>query len=260
MGRWRGPSEPIQTDGKNLGRVLSLVRICHGGCFRVPAQLGEQAGQKKRNANRRGQSLVVRSSPLAPNRSPQEGRSKQKAGHQNDAPRHTVVRHSADPRCAAIGGQTRRDQTITEVLIGADRGDPCQQLTIHGPRRSEIDPAPPWQLKAQPIHGLSLIRRSDIDAGQLNGVRPVVVTDLQKLGTADLQDFSSTRRPCRQQQHEQTHQTANHREAPQLGQKRCSCAVTAPQEPQLRVVSLASSGWDGKPTIWALLLPGGTIG
>ncbi len=35
--------------------------------------------------------------------------------------------------------------------------------------------------------------------------------------------------------------------------------MLAPQLPHWRVVSIASSGWLGRPTIWALLAPGGTI-
>ena len=47
---------------------------------------------------------------------------------------------------------------------------------------------------------------------------------------------------------------------PQLGQKRWALAVVSPQALHWRMVSIASSGWLGRPTIWELLAPGGTIG
>ena len=140
--------------------------------------------------------------------------------------------------------------------------------------RAQIDAAAAGKLLTQPGQGLIPLGLDRGHAGQLDGVAAIAVAHLQEARTAHLQHLGrrgrarhKTEHGQRQHERQQTGRSEGTEArqgaqslAPQLGQKKWALAVVAPQELHCRWVSIASSGWLGRPTIWALLAPGGTIG
>jgi len=137
----------------------------------------------------------------------------------------------------AVAGQTSGNQATAEVTLSPDWGHPCHQLTLALADGPKIDLSPAWQLLAQPCRRLSFMACINVSTGQSNGVGAVVITHLKQRTAAHLKHLSGLNRRCPKQQQ-------------QTGQDKTNQGV----------VALRTGMGAGRPTISALLLPGGTIG
>ena len=75
------------------------------------------------------------------------------------------------------------------VALAIQVVDVGNQDTIGAAGGPQVDLAAPRQLLANPVDGLRVIGGIHHDAGQLNAVGAVAVTDLQERATAHLQDL-----------------------------------------------------------------------
>ena len=171
-------------------------------------------------------------------------------------------------------GEAGGDQPVADILRGPELLHPRHQDAVVVADGAQVDATATRQLLTQPEHSLLLLAGERCHAGQFDGVGAVAVAHQQQAGTAHLEHFSggglARSKADASQEQDQGQQPACgagpqagdavQSFAPQLGQKKWALAVVSPQEPHWRWVSIASSGWLGRPTIWALLAPGGTMG
>ena len=164
-----------QPDPRKLGRGVGLVRFCHRG-LRAAAQLGQQTRQKQASTDTNGQGAISAAAPC-----PQAAVARKAAprSRQGTNTMPLAMRLSAiDP--TTVAGQTSGNQASAEVTLSTDRGHPSHQLPLTRADRPQIDLAAAGQLLAEPCGGLGFLARINGSTRQGNGVRAVVIANLEE--------------------------------------------------------------------------------